>query len=322
MPRNGRRALVAAACLAAGPVPHLTGQSLPPYAPMNPVAYGRSGLQTAPYREPARGWRFTVLTDYASLIEIARLPATTFTLDAELLRLDVTVSRDIGKRIFVFGGTSLNGAYDGFLDGFLDWYHDLIGLGGEARAERPKNEFLYELELADGTRIVRPNPGEWIGDLRIGAGVRHTVHWQSTAWVTLPLSEEPDGFRRGVVSANLVTTLRARFATIFTYEGSIGVGWAGREGDLEDLQRTTFALVSSGLRARTIGPLNLYANLVYHSPYYRNAGLRSLDNRELTIDVGGIFRFASGPEWILGLTEDLEPRGPAVDLSFRIGARW
>jgi hypothetical protein len=319
LPRRAARALVTLCILAAA---SLSAQSLPPYGPMNPLAYSRSGLETVPYRDPAPGWRFAIVTDYANLIEMADAPSARLTIDAEVLRTELTVSRDIGRRAFVFGGAGLNGAYDGFLDGFLDWYHDLTGLQVGGRAQRPTNEYLYDLELAGGIRVTPPNPGEWIGDLRAGAGYRFTRHWQMAAWATIPTGDGPAGFRRGVLTANAITTIRAHFARRFTYEGSLGFGWAARHGALENLQRTTFAQVSSGLRARFIGPLHLYTNIVYHSPYYRGSGIRALDNRDLTIDVGGIFRFGRGPEWIVGLTEDLEPRGPAIDVAFRLGARW
>jgi hypothetical protein len=320
--RRAARALVSLCIAATGLLSTLPAQSLPPYAPMNPLAYGRSGLETVPYRDPGPGWRVSVLTDYANLIELASTSAGQLVIDAELMRTELTVSRDIGKRTFLFGGAGLNGAYDGFLDGFLEWYHDLTGLQVAGRDLRPKNQYLYELELAGGLRVSRPNPGEWLGDVRLGAGYRFTRHWQMAAWATVPTSDGPAGFRRGVLTANAIATVRAHFARRFTYEGTLGFGWSARHGELEILERTTFAQVSAGVRARLAGPLHLYSNIVYHSPYYRDSGIRAVDRRDLTIDVGGIFKFRRGPEWIVGLTEDLEPSGPAIDVAFRLGARW
>jgi len=70
------------------------------------------------------------------------------------------------------------------------------------------------------------------------------------------------------------------------------------------------------------GPLALYANVIWHSSVYRGIGTPELEAADLTTDVGGFLKFKRGPEWILGLTEDLKPSSPAIDLSFRIGARW
>lgn len=322
MPRRGSRALMSLCVIATLGASAAPGQSLPPYAAMNPLAYGRSGLSTMPYRDHATGWKVVALTDYANLIEYTDLSSARLILDAEILRVELEVSRDLDAHTFLFAAGSLNGAYDGFLDGPLDWYHDLTGLQVAGRDERPKNQYLYDLAVTGGPTLTPPNPGEWLGDLRIGAGRRVTRHWQVTGWLTIPTAETPDGFRRGVLTANAMSTVRAHFAKAFVYEGSLGFGWAGRHGTLRDLQRTTFVLFASGVRGRIVGPMSLYGNLLYHSPYYRNGGIRALDNRDLTLDVGGIFRFGRGPEWILGLTEDLEPRGPAIDVSFRIGARW
>jgi hypothetical protein len=272
--------------------------------------------------EPAPGWQVTILTDYANTIELTRNAPAGLLLDTELLRVDATLTRDIGSQAFALVALPVQGAYDGFLDGFLNWYHDLTGLEVAGRDQRPPDTFAYELDLPDGRRLVHDPSALFLGDIRIGAGLRHSHHWQSVASITLPTSTSPAGYGRGTVSANAVTTVRAGFWKRFSYEGSFGLGFTPKHGELDRFQRTWFALASSGVRARFLGPLSLYTNLIYHSPPYHDTRLRALDHRELTLDLGGIFKFAHGPEWILGLTEDLEPGGPAIDLSFRIGARW
>jgi len=310
-----------AAGLACGPSA-LAGQALPPYASMNPMVVSRTGLATQPFVEPGRAWRVTALVDYASPIEYVSSPTVTYLLDAELLRAELTVTREIGKQVFLLGQTSLNQAHDGFLDGFIDWYHDLFGFPTGARKIRPRNRFGYELSLAGGLSVSRAKPAAYLGDIRLGAGLRHSSHWQTIVSATLPTNTGPEGFKRGVPSVNAVTTLRSNFGGRFTYEGTLGAGYTPEHGDLRDFQHTIFLLISQGVRARIAGPLHLYSNLIYHSALYRDLGHSELDGRELTIDLGGFFKFRKGPEWMLGLTEDLEPSGPAIDVSFRLGARW
>ncbi len=302
----------------------LAAQGLPPYASMNPMVVSRTGLATQPYVAPGSKWRVTALVDYASPIEYAAPPTSTaaYLLDAELLRAEVTVTRELGKRSFLLGQTSLNGAYNGFLDGFIDWYHDLFGFPTGARKVRPRNQFGDSLSIPGGPRLVRSRPGAYLGDIRLGAGFRHSTHWQTVISATLPTNTGPEGFHRGTISINAVTTLRSDFGRRFTYEGTLGGGVTPSHGDLAEFQHTTFLMVSQGLRARVAGPLHLYTNLIYHSALYHDTGTTELDARELTLDLGGFFRFRRGPEWIVGLTEDLEPSGPAIDVSFRLGARW
>ena len=71
-----------------------------------------------------------------------------------------------------------------------------------------------------------------------------------------------------------------------------------------------------------LGPLQAYANLFYDTPYYRNTGTPELDKKELTLDAGLLFRFGPGPAWLLGMTQDLSPSGPAIDVAFRLGVYW
>ncbi|NOT07287.1 MAG: DUF3187 family protein [Gemmatimonadales bacterium] len=325
MPRRAslRSAGLALCCSVLGGT--LAAQGLPPYAPINPIAQVRSGLETLPYVEPGRRWQFTILTDYASLVEFTDLPAISYILDAELHRTAVTVLRNLGGKAFLLAGGSVNGAYDGFLDGFLNWYHELTGLRVKPREVRPKNEFDYQIVFRDCpencTTEYRPS-GTYLGDLRFGAGLRHSRHWQTALWVTLPTSGGSRGFRKEVASINAGTTVRSDFWKRFTYEGTLGVGYTPRHGDFEERQKTTFVMVTQGVRARFAGPVHLYTSFLYHSPMYKGFGARGLDARELSIDVGGFLKFKKGPEWILGMTEDLEPRGPAIDLSFRLGVRW
>ena len=75
---------------------------------------------------------------------------------------------------------------------------------------------------------------------------------------------------------------------------------------------------SSGLRWRFWGRQSLYGNVFYHSPYYEDTTLPALDRQELSLDFGWILATDGAGEWRLGLTEDLEPSGPAIDLVFRL----
>jgi hypothetical protein len=66
----------------------------------------------------------------------------------------------------------------------------------------------------------------------------------------------------------------------------------------------------------------LFGNLFLHSPYYDETLVPALDRREFSFDFGWILAGAEGKELRLGMTEDLEPGGPAVDLVFRVGGRF
>ncbi len=294
-------------------------QGLPPYLAVNPMVTSRSGVYFQPYVERTRSWEFRILTDYASAIEYSFRPDASLLLDAELLRVDATAIRNLGAG-FVGVSAGFNGAYDGFLDGFLDWYHDLTGLRVAAREERPRNEFAYALKLPNGDSLARAPSGGFLGDIRLLGGVRLGRGWQTAVAVTLPTG--PEGYGRRVASVASLTTFRANLDHRWRTEWGLGVGYTPTEGPLREIQRSAFVGANAGFRYRFWGKQAAFVNLFYQSPGYRNTDLRAFDKRELTLDYGFLLKARRGPEWFLGMTEDLEPRGPALDLSFRIGARW
>jgi Protein of unknown function (DUF3187) len=295
-------------------------QGLPVYAPVNPMADSRTPLGFEPLRAPRpHPWSSELALDYGSAIEHASMPGVSYDLDAEILRLRLRVARDLGRAAFVELDAPVGGSYAGFLDGFLHWYHDLIGVRLEERERRPRNAFLFQIEPPDGILRTRRPSSLFLGDARVAAGLRHGRHLQTVLSLTLPTSTAPAGYGRGVVAAGLITTAQFRLAAPLLYEGSLGLGATPTHGDLSRFQRTTFVSASSGLRWRFWGRQSLYANLFYHSPYYHDTTIPSLDQRDLALDFGWILATRKGREWRVGLTEDPEPSGPGIDLIFRLG---
>jgi len=300
----------------------LAAQGMPPYLPINPVATSRSGLGFEPYRDPAPGWVVALGVDYASTIEYNQLTRGTYFLDAELLRVAVRASRDLDRRTFLLADADLRGAYNGFLDGFLEWYHGLLGIEIPERERRPKDEFLYAVAPPPGLAL-RPEPSDlFLGDVRLGLGRRWSPHFQTVAAVTLPTATGPDGYGRGVVSLGLLNTARFGLGGRLVYEGSLSAGYTARHGGLAPWQRRWMVAGSSGLRLGIWGRQSLYGNLFYHAPYYEDTGLPGLDRREVSFDFGWLLSRGPGAEWRVGMTEDLEPGGPAIDLVFRVGASF
>ena len=284
------------------------------------MSSSRSGLYYQPFREPAPGrWTAALAVDYASVIEYNRLTQADYILDSELLRISLGLSRDLGARSFVMVGASVEGAYAGFLDGFLDWYHGALGIEVSERERRPRDRFLYTLTSPDGSTVSRPRSDFFLQDLRLGVGIRSGSMLQTMLSLTLPTSTGPPGYGRGVPSLALLNTIRSRLDPRLLYEGSWGVGFTPSFGRLPEGQRELFLAVTSGLRFRVWGRQSLFANLFYHSPYYHQTTLPALDRRELSLDFGWILQTRRGGEWRVGLTEDLEPGGPGLDLILRLG---
>jgi len=308
--------------LSAGPPGRLAAQSLPLLHPSNPVAEARSGLYYQPFVPPAPGWRVAIGADYASMVELnfgVSLADTVYLLDAEVLRLNLSASHDLGRRHFLTAETYLGGSYNGFLDGFLNWYHGLFGIRIPEREDRSRNSYAFEYVFPGGRRVRFARHSAFLGDLRLGAGHRYSNQAQSVLSLTLPTSTAGDGYARETVSVSLLNTFRASITPRLVYEGSLNAGFTPKHGPLRAVQRDAFLLGTSGFRWRTTGGLWSFANLYLHSPYYQNAGAGQLDRGDFTIDFGWIIRSRSGREFRFGMTEDLWPSGSAIDADFRLG---
>jgi hypothetical protein len=298
-------------------------QGLPPYRPISPLAASRSGVTFESFHPPRAGrWVADVGIEYASTIESNQLTGASFYLDSELLRARAAVTRDLSLRTFILAEAELLGAYAGVFDGFLEWYHGVLGIEVPERERRPKNDFLYAADLPEGG-VVRREPADiFLGDLRLGVGLRPSRRVQTVLALTLPTNTGPAGYGRGVMSVALLNTARLDLAPRLVFEGSLAGGYTASHGPLAASQRELFLAGSSGLRWRFWGRQSLYGNLFLHSPYYRDTGLPSLDRRDVALDFGWILAGTGGKELRVGMTEDLEPSGPAIDLVVRIGGNF
>jgi hypothetical protein len=308
----------------------LAGAGIPSYAPINPTSASRSGLYASPLREATRSWRFTVDLDYASAAEWEQANGD-YVLDAELMRTTLTVQRDLGARSFVTASANVDGAYNGFADSFFTWYHGLIKHHMEGRTRRPENEFAYYVYLPDGDTVVRAQPRAYLGDARVEVGLRFgdrphapspSVVAQTVLSVTLPTSTGPEGYGRGVPSINGIGTVVVPLWTRALYQGSVGLGYTPAHGALSNVDHVVFGSMSSGVRIRAWRNESLFVTAFAHTPYYRGTRVLELDSPELTFDFGLITRTAAGRDWHIALTEDIGPRDPGVDLTFRIGSSW
>jgi hypothetical protein len=301
--------------------PAALAQGLPAYRPINPVAASRSGLGFESFRIPVPGrWQADVGIEYASTIEFNQTDDASYYLDSELFRARAKVYRDLSHRAFLLAEAELLGAYDGVLDGFLEWYHDLLGIEIPERERRPKNDFLYAADFAGRSPVLR-RPGDlFFGDLRLGAGFRVHQRVQSVVAVTLPTNTGPPGYGRDVVSVGLLNTLSLPIASRLLLEAGLAGGYTPTTGALATEQRELVVAGNAGLRWQFWGRQSLYGNFFLHSPYYHDTGVSALDQRDLSFDFGWILAGSHGRELRIGMTEDLEPKGPAVDLTFRFGA--
>lgn len=300
----------------------LVAQDLPPYVPSNPALTSRSALYAQPVVPRSTGWHTRVVLDYANAVELTTsTDGRDYIFDAETLEGDLWVSRDISPNFFLFGDLPVRGGYDGALDGFLNWYHDLIGIPVPARSERTPNIFIWDYTLPDDQHIHNQRPGTFLGDIRLGAGYR-IGQAQLVASFTLPTAGAA-AWGRDVIGTTLAFTARAVDNSRIVLEGGATVGWTPTTGSMAAFQKSVFVGGQLASRWRFSGRQAIFATLWAQSPNWQHTGFGALDAAEVTLDFGGLIKFGEKwPEIQVGMTEDLYPRGPAVDAGFKLGVRF
>ncbi len=299
-------------------------QDLPPYVPVNPVLASRSPLYAQPFIPAHRGWLVRTVMDYSNAVEVDESgDGRHYTFDAEVLEADLWITRDLSRRVFVMGDLPLRGGYSGFLDQALNWYHDRIGIQVPARKTDPLNTFIWDFTLPGGDHIVRERPGTFLGDIRLAAGARlGRVELIAAATVPTTTTNAP-GWGRRTASAALTATARLITSHRVAVDAGATAGGTPRAGSLAQYQRTTFAGGFVSGRWRFAGNQSMFATFWTQSSNWKNTGFDALDAPEATLDFGFLLKVQPhAPELQLGLTEDLYPRGPAVDVGFKIGVRW
>ncbi len=293
---------------------------LPPWAPQNPVEANRSVLFAPPLMMPRGDWGLTFALDYASSIELYTYGFRGMTLDAELGRFQVWLTRRIDDRWFAFGQVQIQGAYDGFTDRFINWYHSVLGVKYGARELRPINKYRYAITYERGQTIQYGPVDLGIGDSRIGVGRMLGEHAQVLLVLGLPTSTAP-GYRAGMLQTGLILMGEAPLLPWLTVSGSVGVGFTPKTGTLSAYENIFFVSFSAGPRVRLSWRNFLYANIFVQTPPFHDTDLHPMDLTDFSIDFGWMFRVDPRTELWLGIVEDPFPDGPALDVAFRFGIR-
>ena len=302
----------------------LAAQALPAYVPINTVLASRSAIYAQPVVPAGPGWRTSVTVDYSNAIETGTSPnGREYLFDAELMQVDLWLTRDLSPTWFATGNVALRSAHDGFLDAFLNWYHDLIQLPVPARNRRPIDTYGWTGEMPDGQAFDIARASPFVGDLRLGLG-RRLGAGQVVASVTLPTATTGvDEWSRNTIGTAASASFRVVDNSRVLLELGGNVGYTPAHGDLAEYQRTFFVGATTGFRWRVIRQQAIFATLLVQSANYQNTGFAALDDPEVTLDFGGLLQIKKGwPALQVGMTEDLLPRGPSVDAGFRLGLHW
>ena len=261
----------------------------------------------------------SISLDYASTIELNQLPFASYTLDSEILRLRfrprtrprparLSPCRRRARRRL----RRIPRRLPRLVSPHLRLHCPRARL---AAAQRPSlRDPPPERPLG-----ARSPSDLFLGDVRLGAGYRFVQSRSTVLSVTLPTSTAPAGYGRGVISVSVLNTLHLRPHPRLVVEGGLGLGYTPPMAILEAVQHEAFVSANGGARYPLLGQAVALRQPLLPLPYYHDTSLPGLDRRELSLDFGWLLATRAGGEWRIGMTEDLEPSGPGIDLVFRLG---
>ena len=304
------------------PIAAQTDLGLPVFYQSNILATARSPLYFQPWVAPHAGVRYAAALDYANIYELAYGPvAGDYVQDLELATLHLSAARDLSSRAFVTADLPVSTAWKGGLDGFLKWWHGLLGIKIPERELRPQHRFGFDATLPNGGSFVR-DPATYLGDLRLGGGLRLGRSGQLMTTVTLPTTTA-SGYGKGVPSLGLMLAGQSDLDPRLRVEGTTGLGVTPRtHGVFRPYQKEVFFSMGGGFRWRFYRRTSMFGTLWWHTPYYARTGIAGLDRPDMAFDFGWIFRTHGGGEWRVGMSEDPLPSGPGVDAVFKATRSW
>ena len=126
--------------------------------------------------------------------------------------------------------------------------------------------------------------------------------------------------RRGssiAATSELVRTARV------VLDAEASAGFTPTQGGLARYQRDAFLSGSVSGRWRFAGQQALFSTVWMQTSNWKNTGFEAVDDVEVSMDFGFLLHLKpQWPELQLGMTQDLLPRGPAMDVGFSVGLRW
>lgn len=267
------------------------------------------------------GSRSQVTVEYANAIDFSFSSTASYLLDAELYRVTWSGTRELSPTFWTSGSMSVVGSSAGFADRFFEWYHGIIGYNQPERDARPRNTYGFAVDLPGGVQYAPEPDGLTLGEARFTLGMRHGADQQTALSVVLPLGKG-GSLARSQPGVALNHSLRIGALEPLFWEISGGVGATPRSGSLQEWQHSLFGMGTTGVRLQLFGRHSIYGYFFYHSPFFHDTSIPSLDNDMLTADFGWIYRTAGGREWRLGFTEDIAPTDLGVDLTLVVSGGW
>lgn len=264
----------------------------------------------------------TVSLSHSSVYVIETNAPWTVNMDLELTELMVRLKKRLDSRTEVGFDLPFYRPTEGFLDGPLASFHDALGMGDYGRANRPDNEFLYEL-LYQGRPLIAPKVDEaGIGDVRLTAK-RVLLEGETLVSVTVnvefPTGDAKAGYGSGSYDTGMALLVDRDLGNVYRGYANLGVIFPGELKGLETLPLHASYYGGLGIEAAWWARFHVVVQTLAATSPYPETGIRQIDWPGVLLVFGGRYSFDPG-SLEFSLTEDPDTAG-APDFTMQLAFR-
>lgn len=227
--------------------------------------------------------------------------------DAETREARLTLQRSIGERVALQLQIPHRHTSGGSLDSFIDSWHDTFGLPDGARSQLPSDQLNIDYARSGVSLLNMTSSASGLADVQVALGYQVVSSPESglTAWlnVKLPTGDADKLTGSGATDVSMLLAGHHRLNDSWSVFGQASATWLG-DGDLFPAQQRSAVWGGlAGLSWQAWRGLSLKAQVDAHSAAF-DSELDFLDEA-VVLTVGGDYRFASGWQLDLGVSEDL-----------------
>jgi hypothetical protein len=276
---------------------------------------------------PARiaddSWSFAADFNWASTALAQRAGSEQLIVDAEIRELRVTLGRSWSNGFAARLEIPYRYTGGGVLDAAIDSWHDAFGLPEGARAAMPQDRIRVAYARGSNVLLDMQSSQAGVGDvsLDIGRSLGSSTKGAAAAWLSIKLpSGDADRFTgNGATDVSLAIAADRRLGENWSLFGQAAVTWLGDGERFPELQADIAWSGLAGIGWRAWRGLELKAQLDVHTAVFDEADVDFLGDA-IVLTVGGDYRFASGWELDVAVSEDIAVESTS-DVVFVFGLR-
>lgn len=293
-----------------------------PTRDQNPLLAG-FGL---PHAMPARiaaadEWQFGADFNWGSSAILQANSREALVVDAETRELRATIGRGLGDRFALQLQIPYRTTSAGSLDGFIDDWHGWFSLPKGDRPLLPEDRYRIGYRRDGVSALDIHSSSSGLADISADVGYQIAADATSSlaAWlsVKLPTGDADKLTGSGATDVSLVIAGDRRLASRWSVFGQLGASYLGDGALLAEQQRSVVWSGMAGVGFDLSTAIELQAQLDAHSAAFDSTALEFLGDTAL-LTVGGSYRFASGWQLDLGVSEDIVVEG-SPDVVFVVG---